>query len=674
MTRLFLTACCALLPAWAQAYSDNYLVGVGKHDITGAAAEVGMFGYANPEQKSSGIHNRQYARAYIIAEPDDGPAVVFVNVDAGALFQSVNQAVVERIKAIDKRFTQDNLVLSATHTHGGAGGQSHYALYNMTILGFVKENFDVQVNGIVKAITEAHENLRPGHVLIKRGELLTASKNRSQPAYDNNPAAERQRYSSSVDPEMLVLRLRQGNRDAGMISWFAVHPTSMSNSNTLLTSDNKGRAEWRFEERARAQGNPDFVASFAQSNHADTTPNLNLDGTGPTNDQLRNTEIIGDRQFDKALQLYLDASVQLTGSVDFRHQYNDFSKISVRPEFTGGPPQKTCNAALGNAFAAGAEDGRANMGFEEGIHGAFSQEWRDRMQSLAPPTKEEITCHAPKPILLVQSRAGSSGIPWSPEVLPASILRIGQFALLAVPGEFTVMSGRRLRETVRGVLGSNQLLVVAGMSNAYAGYVTTAEEYDKQHYEGGSTHFGRWTLAAYQQVFNDLAVALRDQQALVSTLVPRDLHDWEFPALPRLIYPQLSVVTPVLYDNPPAGMQFGEVDRDVNAQYRVGDTAQAVFWTGHPRNNLRTEGTFLEVQRKVAGNWQTVARDNDWSTEYHWLRKDGFWGTSQATLRWTIPQGTAPGEYRLKHYGDSKALGSGDISSFSGVSRSFLVQ
>ena len=41
------------------------------------------------------------------------------------------------------------------------------------------------------------------------------------------------------------------------------------------------------------------------------------------------------------------------------------------------------------------------------------------------------------------------------------------------------------------------LLVVAGLSNAYAGYVTTAEEYDKQHYEGGSTHFGRWTLAAY---------------------------------------------------------------------------------------------------------------------------------------------------------------------------------
>ncbi|QKE61924.1 neutral/alkaline ceramidase [Aquipseudomonas campi] len=661
ITRLFLTACCALLPAWAQAYSDNYLVGVGKHDVTGAAAEVGMMGYADPAQKSSGIHNRQYARAYIVAEPSADKAVVFVNVDAGALFQSVNQAVVERLKArFGERYNEGNVVLSATHTHGAAGGQSHYALYNVTIFGFIKENFEAQVNGIVAAIAEAHANLQPGHVLINRGELHNASINRSQPAYDNNPAAERQRYGSSVDPDMLVLRLRQGARDVGMISWFAVHPVSMSKSNTLLTSDNKGRAEWRFEELVKAAGNPDFIASFAQSNHADTTPNLNLDGTGPTNDQLRNTEIIGDRQLDKALQLYLDASVQLTGSVDFRHQYNDFSKISVRPEFTGGQPQKTCNAALGYAFAAGTEDGR---GLEDVDEGTVETNPLLNLitQTLTPPTEADKACHAPKPIILQQS--AFKPYPWSPEVLPTSILKIGQFAMLAVPGEFTVMSGRRLRETVRQALGDDQQLVVAGLSNAYAGYVTTAEEYDKQHYEGGSTHFGRWTLAAYQQVFHGLALALRDQQAVISSLTPRDLRN-----------EQSNFVTGVVYDNPPLGKRFGQLISDAQAQYRVGQTAQAAFWTGHPRNNLRTEGTFLEVQRKVAGNWQTVARDNDWSTEYHWLRKDGFWGTSQATLRWTIPQGTPPGEYRLVHYGDSKAPVTGRISSFSGASRSFLVQ
>ena len=658
---LFLAALFGLLPQFVAAYSDNYLIGVGKYDVTGAAAEVGMMGYADPAQKSSGIHNRQYARAYIVAQPNGGPSVVFVNVDAGALFQSVNQAVIERLRQrFGERYTEQNVVLSATHTHGAAGGQSHYALYNVTIFGFIKENFEAQVNGIVAAIVEAHANLQPGHVLVNRGELSNASINRSQAAYDNNPAAERARYGSSIDPEMLVLRLRQGNRDAGMISWFAVHPVSMSKSNTLLTSDNKGRAEWRFEELAKAQGNPDFIASFAQSNHADTTPNLNLDGTGPTNDMWRNTEIIGDRQFDKALALYQGASLQLTGAIDFRQQYNDYSKIRVRPEFGGGQARQTCNAALGYAFAAGTEDGR---GLEDVDEGTVETNPLLNLitQVITPPTQADIACHAPKPIILQQS--AFKPYPWSPEVLPASILRIGQFALLAVPGEFTVMSGRRLRETVRGVLGNDQLLVVAGLSNAYSGYVTTAEEYDKQHYEGGSTHFGRWTLAAYQQVFHDMAVALRDQQAVISTLVPRDLRN-----------DQSNFVTGVVYDNPPLGKRFGQLISDANAQYRIGDTAQAAFWTGHPRNNLRTEGTFLEVQRKVNGTWQVVARDNDWSTQYHWLRKDGFWGTSQATLRWTIPAGTPPGEYRLVHYGDSKAPVTGKISAFSGASRSFTVQ
>ena len=34
----------------------------------------------------------------------------------------------------------------------------------------------------------------------------------------------------------------------GMASWFAVHGTSMNNSNKLISSDNKGYAAMRFEQ------------------------------------------------------------------------------------------------------------------------------------------------------------------------------------------------------------------------------------------------------------------------------------------------------------------------------------------------------------------------------------------------------------------------------------------
>ena len=48
------------------------------------------------------------------------------------------------------------------------------------------------------------------------------------------------------------------------------------------------------------------------------------------------------------------------------------------------------------------------------------------------------------------------------------MLKIGNFVILAVPGEFTTMSGRRLRKAVKatlvanGVIGEDGIVVLAG--------------------------------------------------------------------------------------------------------------------------------------------------------------------------------------------------------------------
>jgi len=49
--------------------TSQYLVGTGKADITGAAAETGMFGYA-AGQVVQGINDRLYSHAFIIGEVD----------------------------------------------------------------------------------------------------------------------------------------------------------------------------------------------------------------------------------------------------------------------------------------------------------------------------------------------------------------------------------------------------------------------------------------------------------------------------------------------------------------------------------------------------------------------------------------------------------------------------
>lgn len=91
-----------------------------------------------------------------------------------------------------------------------------------------------------------------------------------------------------------------------------------------------------------------------------------------------------------------------------------------------------------------------------------------------------------------------------PSVVDLQLLRIGNLIIACVPGEFTTMSGRRLREAVSNEFhsagGLDVEVVIAGLTNTYSSYITTFEEYQEQRYEGASTLYGPHTLQAYIQV------------------------------------------------------------------------------------------------------------------------------------------------------------------------------
>jgi neutral ceramidase len=668
-----------VIPSIGFAYENNYLIGQGIHDVTGPSAEVGMMGYANLDQKTSGIHTRQWARAFIIVDPSTDDRTVFVSVDAGALFQSVSQGVINGLQdKFGDTYNVRNVVLSATHTHAAAGGQSHYALYDITVLGFIQQAYDAQVNGIVAAIEKAHNNLKPGYILINKGDLSNASYNRSKAAYENNSVTERDYYNSDIHKEMTVLKfMNSAGKEIGMISWFATHPNAMGKDLTLQSSDNKGYASYLFERKLKGStynSNNDFVAAFAISNAGDMSPNVNPDseGRGPTSDRFENVRVIGQRQYERAVSLYDNASEQLVGSVQYQHRFIDFSNVTISADFTKGLVRKTCVAALGEAFAAGTEDGRGPGLFDEGdvSTNPFLQFITGAL--VAPITQADRDCHGNKSILVAQGKA--SPYPWTPEILPVSIQKIGQLAILAVPAEYTIMSGRRLMSTVEGVLGNAvSYSVVAGLSNAYSGYVTTKEEYDTQQYEGGSTHFGPWTLAAYQQAFYQLA----SDMLPAGTSPAPGLSPIPFPTIepiPRdLTGETVNFQTGVVWDAPPIFKSIGDLVQNANSNYVKGSQVIVKFWAGHPKNNLRTQGTFMEVEYWENGRWNVVATDNDWSTKYEWKRIDNVWGTSHAILTWNIPFDVPSGYYRLKHFGDKKNGWTGNISSYTGTSRYFTV-
>ncbi len=47
----------------------------------------------------------------------------------------------------------------------------------------------------------------------------------------------------------------QNNNGIGVISWFAIHPTSMNNTNKLISSDNVGYAAVLFEQNMNTKLN-----------------------------------------------------------------------------------------------------------------------------------------------------------------------------------------------------------------------------------------------------------------------------------------------------------------------------------------------------------------------------------------------------------------------------------
>lgn len=655
-------------------------MGRGIADITGEAAGVGMLGYGRPDQRTEGIHTRLRARAFVIAEPDADLTsahgrVLVVVAELPLMFESVRRAVLDRLATrFGAGYSDANVMLTATHTHCGPGGYGHHLLYNTTTGGFRPMTFACIVDGIGEAIERAHADLGPTRLVLTRGQLRTASANRSAPAFERNPAEDRAYFPDRIDPLVTVLRMERDTGPVGALTWFAVHNTSMTNRNRLISSDNKGFAALHWERHVhgqdyRADEPPAWVAAFAQTNAGDLTPNLNLrPGSGPTDDEVENTRLIGLRQFTSARTLASTPGEELRARVDHRLTTIRLSSATVAPEFTGdGRSHRTGAAVAGAAALAGSEeDGPAFPGFREGrnpIWDALSHRLLYRLSSRARDAQ------APKAMMF-----GTRGLnrlrPVVAEHAPVQLLRIGSLYLIGVPAEVTIVAGLRLRRAVASVVGADlDHVLVAGYSNGYLHYLTTPEEYDSQQYEGGSTLFGRWELPAIQQTVVGLAEAMAEGRPVPAGEPPPRLTGWS-----RFGARTASGQRPSVGRGRP-----GTVLRQPAPTCRPGDRAEAVFVAAHPNNNPRRGDSYLEVQRADGdGGWVAVADDGDWTTRFRWTGGRRRWVVAgprrpdTATISWDVPAGTA-GRFRLSYRGDDATV-AGVLRPVIGTSAEFTVR
>ena len=56
-------------------------------------------GYANPAQVAAGLHQRLYARAFVVSDLNNESRVAFVTVDSGMASQVVKLEVIKKLRA-----------------------------------------------------------------------------------------------------------------------------------------------------------------------------------------------------------------------------------------------------------------------------------------------------------------------------------------------------------------------------------------------------------------------------------------------------------------------------------------------------------------------------------------------------------------------------------------------
>ena len=531
-----------------------YAIGAASRDITAFMPGVGMMGWAKWENVVEGVAQPLQARAFVFVDPETGRRLAFVCAEICFITQALRDGVLARLPG----WAPAEVLLSATHTHSGPGGYSHHVLYNMTIPGFVPEVYEAIVAGIAEAVRAAAERAAPGRARPAAGLFdpdVPVAFNRSLEAHNLNRDLGRRfgpdEAHLAVDREMYLLRLEDevGN-PLGVIDWFSVHPINVHNDNRLITPDNKGFAATALE---RAFGDR-FVAAFAQGAAADVSPNFRRYPPRPMlrghhADDFESARFNGEAQADLATALFTEAgeAAALTGELDLAFGYFDFVDAEVPPRYADGyVGMRTGAAAIGARMIGGTEDGpgvtsvevdlarlaagaarlRAHLeAFAAGADAYRHVAARYRAQGnkdvfLEPTERKVLSIAALDRLPLPEGRDPAVGYlkhlqatgalgerPWTPHVLPLQLAVLGPLAIAALPCELTTQAGRRLRDTIAGVLAERGVTRVqlTGYANAYAGYVTTPEEYDRQDYEGASTHFGRWTLGAYQTFFEDLA-------------------------------------------------------------------------------------------------------------------------------------------------------------------------
>ncbi len=652
--------------------------GFGRRDITPPPG-VGLNGHAFGGHQATGYRHRIYARAMVL-QSARGERIAFLVVDLANVSPILHRLTAARTLERGTGIGADRLILSATHSHSGPGNYYEAEQYNRmsgALPGYDPFMVEFLVDRFVGAVEEAVTDLRPAEAAWGVRPVWNLSRNRSLDAFllNNAPltsvtAVNRDSQElQAVDHDLIMLRVDQCVRawadctPKGAFSVFAIHGTGNPAANDLIDGDIHALVEGgleRYIEDSTPSLKRGFRSAafhlFANGTEGDVSPNLTssthceLDQflpdrrpSGPRtppapeawrappkalHDCLKrgrdSVNRLGDRLTLQAETLFSALRSRL------RHDIR-ISRAFETVELKGHPGSyPLCpQPRSGVANAAGARDHRSRI-YRWKLFGLFPLGFEEGGRAIR---KDKVDCQgAKRPVLgfLQGPLVGEHGFP---ETGQLAVVQVGGVLVAAVPAEITTEAGMRIKRRIRESGGTpRDTVIVLGLSNGYVQYMTTPEEYEAQHYEGGSDLYGPNSAPFVGEELAHLAASVRRDSATVA-VTPIEAHPG--PAVSHFPWNTVGLH--------PSGIKRAfEKPSCEHGELRV-------RWTDVDPGSLPLgDGPVLEIFRVDSGTSVPkthLAWDDDRAVEVRAIGRQGRAGYVWE-VRWA-PGGIAAGRYRV---------------------------
>jgi neutral ceramidase len=464
---------------------EGLLAGAAVADLTPPPG-LPKAGYSANALDGQGFRTRLRARVVHLRSGRRSVAIVQCDLLGGS---SVVQHLVAQAIAERTDVPLAGLMMGATHTHAGPGqflGTDFYNRFASNRSGFDPAYTDFLVRQIAGAVIEAVETRAPARMAVGRTAVWGLTRNRSLvPHVDNETVDDKrtapQRKYVSINPWLHLLRVDRVTDDGGheplaATVIFSVHGTGISMKapeyNADLWAYLVGELDHRIEE---AHGRRAVVGAV-EGTHADVAPAIRPGTPGPVE-----AERVGRGIGAEAAALHDRLGAELTDDVQLAA---GFREIDLGRDASIDGVKLPERPAVGAALVAGAHENVTPI-----LH---------RLPPFRPGSPKRWG--HPNP----QGEKWVLGTRWLqplmlplrsfPRILPAQVLVLGRLAVVGLPFEITVESGRRIEAAVHlalaGAGADVDFVAVSSLANEYSGYVATAEEYRHQFYEGGHTLYG----------------------------------------------------------------------------------------------------------------------------------------------------------------------------------------